>query len=81
MKADSNGFFIYKISSASKLIMKMVINLEGRNDKDLRMIKCRSTRIFKPEHNPDKFVLVADQFNMDESKLNWGLMSGIYPAV
>ena len=61
--------------------MKMVINLEGRNDKDLRMIKCRSTRIFKPENNPDKFVLVADQFNMDESKLNWGLMPVIYPAV
>ena len=30
-----------------------------------------------------KFVLVfvlQDQFNMDKSKLNWGLMSGIYPA-
>ena len=63
--------------------MKLVINpdfLEG-GDKDLRMIKCRLTSIFKTEAQPDKFVFVADQFNMDESKLNWGLMSGIYPAV
>ena len=25
--------------------------------------------------------MLQDQFNMDKSKLNWGLMSGIYPAV
>ena len=40
--------------------MKLVINsdfLEG-GDKDLSMIKCRFTRVFKPEHNPTKFVLV-----------------------
>ena len=25
--------------------------------------------------------ILQDQFNMDKSKLNWGLMSGIYPTV
>ena len=33
---------------------------------------------------PVKYVLVfilQDEFNMDKSKLNWGLMLGIYPAV
>ena len=61
----------------------MGIYQEG-NDKDLKMIRCRFTRIFNPEYNLSKVVLVfvlQDQFNMDKSKLNWGLMSGVYPAV
>ena len=55
---------------------------EGGDDKDLRMIKCRLTRIFNPECSLSicSCVYVADQFNMDKSKLNWGLMSRIYPA-
>ena len=54
------------------------------NDKYLRMIRFRLRRTFKHEAQLVKFVLVfilQDQFNMDKSKLNWGLMSGIYPAV
>ena len=27
------------------------------------------------------WVILQDQFKMDKSKLNWGLMSGIYPVV
>ena len=38
------------------------------------MIKCRLTRIFNPEYNLSicSCVYVADQFNMDKSKLNLG---------
>ena len=66
--------------------MKLVINpdfLEGGNDKDLRIIRCRFTRILNPEHSLSNlflYLFYKDQFNMDKSKLNWGLMSGIYPV-
>ena len=61
----------------------MGIYQEG-NDNELKMIRCRLTRIFKPGAQPVKVVLVfilQDQFNMDKSKLNSGLMLGIYPVV
>ena len=55
----------------------------GGNDKDLKMIRCRFRKIFNPEHNLSNILVFIsqDQFNVDKSKLNWGLMSGIYPAV
>ena len=86
MEADSNGLFVYNVSSTSKLIVKLVIDpdfLEEGNDKELRMIRCRLKKVLKPEHNLSKLFLclfLQDQFNMDKSKLNWGLMSGIYPV-
>ena len=58
--------------------------LEEGHDKELRMIRRGLTKVLKPEHNLSKLFLclfLQDQFNMNKSKLNWGLMSGIYPAV
>ena len=54
---------------------------QGRNVKDLRMIRCRLTRIFNPECNLSicSCVYVADQFNMDKSKLNLGANVGDIP--
>ena len=51
------------------------------NDKDLKMIRCRLTRIFNPEYNLSvcSCVYVADQFNMDKSKLNLGANVGDIP--
>ena len=45
------------------------------------MIKCRLTRIFNPECNLSicSCVYVADQFNMDKSKLNLGANVGDIP--
>ena len=57
--------------------------LEKGNDKDLKMIRCRFTWIFNPEYNLSKLFLClfTRSVYQDKSKLNWGLMSGIYPAV
>ena len=51
------------------------------NDKDLKMIRCRLTRIFNPEYNLSvcSCLYVADQFNMDKSKLNLGANVGDIP--
>ena len=51
------------------------------NDKDLKMIRCRLTRIFNREYNLSvcSCVYIADQFNMDKSKLNLGANVGDIP--
>ena len=51
------------------------------NDKDLKMIRCRLTRIFNWEYNLSvcSCVYIADQFNMDKSKLNLGANVGDIP--
>ena len=68
--------------------MKLVINpdfLEGGNDKVLRRIWCRFTRILNPEHNLSNLFLclfLQHKFTMDKSKLNlganvWGMPHGV----
>jgi hypothetical protein len=55
--------------------------MEETNDKDEQM---PAQKNLLPGAQPVKFVLLfilQDKFNMDKSKLNWGLMSGIYPTV
>ena len=65
--------------------MKLVINpdfLEGGNDKDLRTIRCRFTRILNPEHNLSNVFLclfLQHKFTMDKSKLNLGANVGDMP--
>ena len=51
------------------------------NDKDLKMIRCRLTRIFNWEYTLSvcSCVYIADQFNMDKSKLNLGANVGDIP--
>ena len=57
---------------------------QERNDKDLKMIRCWPTRILNPEHNlSNLFLCLFYRISLTwiNPKLNWGLMSGIYPAV
>ena len=64
--------------------MRLWIHIKKEDDKDLRMIRCRLTRIFNPKHNLSNLFLCLfyrSSLTWINPKLNRGLMSGIYPAV
>ena len=73
-------FFYKKIDYEAGLLTRVF--LEEVNDKDLRVFRCRFTRILNPEHNLSNLFLClfcSIKFTMNKSKLNLGANVGDIP--